>query len=232
LPDGRFLIALGEAGARLLTPDGRTLVHFAQPAHALVLSDHGDRAIAIAGRGEAKRLARIDLVGRRVRAWRDALFDHSARSFDGELFFIALGEVAYAIDAASDGWDAVWSVAADAPIQAIERSPSQLEFLAATELWRHSLPDLVLRSRAPQPDVPSLPTGSAWRVERARGEHHVDVVIHDRSATPRVHVRLGGAQHAGARVYESEVIVWDDTGRLLAIELWTGGITRELRLTA
>ena len=62
LPNGRCLVALGEAGVRLLTRDGRTVTHFDQPAHRLVVADNGQRAIVIAPRGEAMRLARLDTV--------------------------------------------------------------------------------------------------------------------------------------------------------------------------
>ncbi len=48
LPSGRALIALGEAGVRVLARDGRVLFHLDQPAHRLVISDRGDRALALA----------------------------------------------------------------------------------------------------------------------------------------------------------------------------------------
>jgi serine/threonine protein phosphatase PrpC len=227
LPDGRFLVALGEAGVRLVAPDGRTLVHFAQPAHVLVVSDHGDRAIAIANRGEARRLARIDLAGRRVRAWCDALFDVHAPTFDGELFFVARGTRVFGIDATSEAWDAPWSVTAGGRVAALEHGGSELRIVvAAFELWRYELPSFVLRARVPSTAFPDL--GAAWRIEReAEG-----VALRDRGGAERLRVRLEGARRPGARVCASEVIVWDDTGRLLAIELTFGGITRELRLTA
>src|SRR5581483_11981824 len=59
LPSGRLVAAFGEAGVKLLARDGRTITHFDQPAHRLVISDHGDRAIVMARRGEVWRLARL-----------------------------------------------------------------------------------------------------------------------------------------------------------------------------
>ena len=58
LPGGRSLVALGEAGLRLLNREGRTITHFEIPAHRLVVSDNGGRALALAPRGETWRIAK------------------------------------------------------------------------------------------------------------------------------------------------------------------------------
>ncbi|HET8782587.1 MAG TPA: bpX6 domain-containing protein, partial [Pyrinomonadaceae bacterium] len=69
LPNGRMLVALGEIGVRLLTRDGRIVTHFDQPAERLVISDNGNRAIALARRGEVWRLSRLDLTEWRCEDW-------------------------------------------------------------------------------------------------------------------------------------------------------------------
>jgi serine/threonine protein phosphatase PrpC len=152
LPGGRILMALGEAGVRLVAPDGRTIFHAHEPAHRLVVSDHGDRAIALARRGEAWRLARIDLVSRRVRPWCDALVSAFATDFDGSLWFVAGEDRVFAVDALDDRWDALWSV--EAQTRQLARSPTKLEMLVApaddpdtSELWLYDLPSLHLRRR-------------------------------------------------------------------------------------
>lgn len=53
LHNGRTLVALGEAGAAMLTRDGRTIAQFDVPAHKLVVSDNGARAIALGRRGNS-----------------------------------------------------------------------------------------------------------------------------------------------------------------------------------
>jgi serine/threonine protein phosphatase PrpC len=239
LPDGGFLVALGEAGARVLSPDGRVRAHFGQPAHALVMSDHGDRAIAIAHRGEASRLSKLDLAGRRVRPWRDAVLDQAARSFDGETFFVARGTRVYAIDAVSERWEAIWSVTVDGAIVGLDRSARELGVATRSkdrvEVWSYELPGFVLRKRSPHFGDPARPLEASasgaypgpWRVEH---EEAARLVVRDRGGVVRLRVALAGASRADARVGQSEVIVWDDTGRLLVIELRTGGIVRELLL--
>ncbi|AUX44440.1 uncharacterized protein SOCE26_059040 [Sorangium cellulosum] len=148
LPGGRALVALGEAGVRLLSPDGRTLVHFAQPAHRLVISDHGDRALALAQRGEAHRIARIDLVGRRARAWRDARLAWFAADFDGDVWFVGAQGGAHAIDALDDGWQALFRL--DAPgagACAVARGARACSLLAGSDVWTYELPALCMRAR-------------------------------------------------------------------------------------
>ncbi|WP_437668969.1 bpX6 domain-containing protein [Sorangium sp. So ce131] len=148
LPGGRALVALGEAGVRLLSPDGRTLVHFAQPAHRLVISDHGDRALALAPRGEAHRIARIDLVGRRARAWCDARLAWFAADFDGAVWFVGAQGGAHAIDALDDGWQALFRL--DTPgggAGAVARGARACSFLAGAEVWTYELPALCMRAR-------------------------------------------------------------------------------------
>ena len=110
LPNGRMLVALGEIGARLLTRDGRTVTHFDQPAEKLVISDNGDRAIALARRGEVWRLSRLDLIEWRCEDWCDAQIDAFAPNYDGSLWFLGAKGDFYAIDANSKSFEALWRV--------------------------------------------------------------------------------------------------------------------------
>ncbi len=153
LPDGRMVAALGEAGTRLLTRDGRTLVHFDQPAHRLVISDNGDRAIALAQRGEVWKLARLDFLARRAVDWCEARIGAFACDYDGAMWFIGNDNDFYAIDATAKGFDALWRVP-DVEGQAIQitRSPSQCIFVVSDwgfGQWQYELPSLRLRHRSP-----------------------------------------------------------------------------------
>ncbi len=175
LPDGRVLVALGEAGARLLAPDGRCLAHFDVPAFSLVLSVHEDRALALAPRGALKRLSRLDLTRRRAEPWCDARIDAFAREYDGNLWFIGVEDTVLAVDALASDLRALWRVPqVGGDVRAVAAGPAMLSFVTwrpekgterwvmQYERWSYSLPDLTLRSREPlsvelvEPVVPDL----------------------------------------------------------------------------
>ena len=151
LPDGKTVVALGEAGVRLLTRDGRTVAHFDQPAHRLVISDHGDRAIALARRGEVWKLARLDFLSRKAETWCEARVDAFAADYDGVNWFVAAEHDFYAIDATAKRFDALWRVPdLEGAVVAIARSPSQCRFLLrdwGIEEWAYQLPQMTLRRR-------------------------------------------------------------------------------------
>jgi hypothetical protein len=170
LPGGKLLVALGEAGARLLARDGRTLAHFAEPASALSVSRHGDRAILLARRGAVTRLTRVDLLRRRAAVWCHVRIDAFAARNDGASWFVAEGSSVYAIELQRDAWRHSWKV--DEPgthVEALHCEDQQLEVCwrrsaaaaappagPARERWLYDLPKLVLRHRE---DVDGPPGG-------------------------------------------------------------------------
>jgi hypothetical protein len=161
LPNGRMLVALGEVGVRLLTRDRRTVTHFDQPAERLVVSDNGGRAIALARRGEAWRLSRLDLIEWRGEDWCDAHIDAFAPNYDSSLWFLGAKGDFYAIDANAKSFDALWRVPdAGSRVLSVARSESACSFVTASsdgsdvELWRYQLPLLTLRSRTSAPKPP------------------------------------------------------------------------------
>jgi hypothetical protein len=165
LPDGRCILALGESGLRLITRDGRTVMHADQPAHRLVVSDHGNQVIALAPRGDVWRMARMNLLTRKVEVWREAALRTFAPDHDGSLWFVAVDKDLLAIDVTAPGFDALWRLPnLEGTVLSIARSQSQCSLLlfaaGATdswgrptglwtrrEIWTHSLPDLLLRNR-------------------------------------------------------------------------------------
>ncbi|WP_394824023.1 bpX6 domain-containing protein [Pendulispora albinea] len=157
LPDGKLLAGLGEIGAWLLSREGRVLTRFAQPTHRIVLSDHGDRAILIAPRGEVRRLAQLDISTRRVRAWCDARIDEHAPDFDGAIWYVSHGGTLFAIDALSTGWEHIWSVHEEGrDVAAIRRDPSSLSVgwkytgdSIMHEVWVFDASSHALRQRQP-----------------------------------------------------------------------------------
>lgn len=68
LPAG-VLVALGGAGIRLLTADGRVRARWEQTAHRLVVADHGTSVLLVAGGERTRDLQRLDLATRQVRPW-------------------------------------------------------------------------------------------------------------------------------------------------------------------
>jgi hypothetical protein len=152
----RILVALGEAGVRLLARDGRTLTRFAVPAYALVISHHGDRALAVARRGDTLSVARIDVATRRSQPWGLVEVSAFAPSFDGVTWFVARGSEVLALDATAEGFEARWRVELDGEIaRDVAASSATLTIVSATptpdvqphRLWRFDLPARVLRKR-------------------------------------------------------------------------------------
>ena len=165
LPNGRMVLALGELGIRLLSPAGRIVAHFEAPAERLIVSDRGDRAIAMARRGEAWRLSRVDLIQRHAETWCDARIDASASDYDGATWFVATTDL-LAIDATAVRFESLNRIPdvcspANAAATRLARSSSNL-FLhvvdVGAQVWRFDLPSLTLRRRE---DVPA-------RADRAR----------------------------------------------------------------
>ncbi|QRN98288.1 hypothetical protein JRI60_04245 [Archangium violaceum] len=170
LSGGRILVALGEAGARLLTPEGRCVAHFDVPAFSLVVSSHEDRALALAPRGSLQRLSRLDLVQRRAEPWCDARVDAFAPVYDGALWFLAVEDTVMAVDVLASDLRALWRVPrVGGRVMALAVGESEMSFAlvapAGIERWSYSLPDPTLRSRQVLPggEVERVLSLSLWR---------------------------------------------------------------------
>lgn len=169
LPNGRCLVALGEAGVRLLARDGRAVAHFDQPAQRLVVADSGTRAIAIASRGTVLRLARIDPVRLQAAHWCETMLQAFAPDYDGSLWFVATQHDLLAIDATAERFQALWRTPelTGVPVQIARnlqdcalllREPQLMQAvngmpqLAETWwMWRFALPSLTMRDRKELP---------------------------------------------------------------------------------
>lgn len=187
LPDGKMLVALGEAGLRLLNREGRALVHWDHPAHHLVLSDKGDRAIFHSPRGESARLGRVDLVTRRAAYWCDAPLVRWAKNYDGSAWFVASGRDFAMIDATAKGWTSMWHRAGLGPaVMEIQRTERACWVLVCTiedrdewgnpsepwakwEKWVFSLPGPTLDRQVGTPDLDNEPGVQRWRCINEEG---------------------------------------------------------------
>ncbi|MCP3139971.1 bpX6 domain-containing protein [Pyxidicoccus xibeiensis] len=164
LPDGRLLLALGEAGVRLLHPDGRVVAHLDAPAFALVPSIQGDRALALAPRGDVWRLSRLDLVARRATAWCDAPLDAWAPTYDGGVWFTASQRSVMMVDALAPDLRALWRVG-DLPgrVRCLAADAARMSCLTEElERWTYDVPQgPTLRARTP---MMSVEKGTAFRL--------------------------------------------------------------------
>jgi len=161
LPNGLTVVALGEAGVRLISRAGRAVAELDQPAHGLVVSDLGDRAIALARRGASWRLARIDLASRRAETWCDARFEAYAPDYDGALWLVVSAEGLVTVDATARRFDGPWGApVAGRRVLALARSMTRCSLVTGggsdgeePESWTWELPALQLRNRQELPIV-------------------------------------------------------------------------------
>ena len=160
LPNGLTAVALGESGVRLLARGGRVVAELDQPAHRLVVSDHGDRAIALARRGDSWRLARLDFSLRQAEPWCEASLEAFAPDYDGALWFVAGPDGLLAAETAGRRLDGAWGVSRlPGSALAIARSTTRCSLLLAgetSEIWTYELPSLTLRRRDPVAIAPGI----------------------------------------------------------------------------
>lgn len=196
LPAGRVALALGEAGVRVIGRRGEALFHLDQPAHALVVSDHGDRALALAARGSAARIARLDLVGRRGEPWCEARIGAFARDFDGAQWVVAEQGRLLVIDTLEARFSALASFELEeleVP-QAVGRSATSCALLTGIDLLSFALPAWTLRTRRELlaedlgPLYASGIDGESAAFLGCAGKANVFRLLHVRAGTPAQHI--------------------------------------------
>jgi hypothetical protein len=184
LPDGHYLLALGESGVIRVNAKGRQLVHFPLPAYQLVLSHSGERALALARRGDVVRASRIDLTTCKVSDWISHPFDSWADQYDGVVWNAVIDNRIVAIDTTLDRLAVIWQVA-DLPGKVIDFCDDGVmqTILIAGEKelqqWRYALP----ARRLCQRDTVPMP-----------GAGVAKVMAHPKSTAPMlIHVSENGA---------------------------------------
>jgi hypothetical protein len=151
LPNGLLAVALGEAGVRLFSRGGRVVAEFDQPAHRLVISDHGDRALALAKRGDVWRIARLDFSARQGEHWCDAPLEAFAPDYDGALWFVATPRELLVAEVFGPSLEGSWGLShLPGRVLTLSRSLHHCSVLFSgeeAEVWTYELPSLVLRRR-------------------------------------------------------------------------------------
>ncbi|QWP79148.1 hypothetical protein J5226_12480 [Lysobacter sp. K5869] len=99
LGEGRWLAALGEAGAAVYDAAGRCLRRYAVPAHRLVIGDSGEVALALAKRDSVWRIARLDLTRHGIDDLGAMPLPFFADRFDGIAWSVATPQRIVALDA-------------------------------------------------------------------------------------------------------------------------------------
>lgn len=286
LPSGRTLVALGEAGVRLVDRTGKTLAHFDEPADQLVLSDRGDRAIAIASRGRRHhRLARIDVIRRKSEPWTELDLCGFAPTFDGSTWVAAVstrerrfGYEALLLDVTLDGVEVLKKLGESTGYVGVARTPTSCS-IAVSEgdrfaTHRYDVPSWTLRGVKPGPEMEGaiwgwagggaltgMLTRAPWTLAHVnQREVQRDLEVHpDELPTylyctadvvavalsrvescralvlgadlvQRGELRLDGACSASLRLDEASLVVADDLGRVLAVDVGNGTILRDLRM--
>jgi len=153
LPDGGYLLALGDTGVMQVRRDGRQLALFPVPGDSLVVSGNGQRALALARREKVVRVSRIDLLTRKVADWFSAPLTHWSQGYDGSSWNVVAGDRLLALDAMANGQSVLWQVG-DLPghiADFSERDSKQALLLrvdeTTVEQWRYSLPQRRLLQR-------------------------------------------------------------------------------------
>lgn len=249
LSSQRILLALGEAGVRMVRADGTCVAHFNVPAFSLVASVHEDRVLALAPRGELKRISLIEPGPRRATYWCDAKVDAFAPSYDGNLWFISEADTVMAVDAlAQDGLRALWRVSqVGGVVMALEADAQSLRFATwgdDPQLWTYSLPGgPTLRTRAPRRHGDGMPlvvldeltrkvdrvedilSSSPWILfnQRIASGHEAKL---DLKGRPRALFIFEGEARVRARFSEGELLLFDTAGRLLRVDLTEGTARR------
>ncbi len=195
LPDGHYLLALGEGGVIRIDRHGRQLAQFPVPATRLVMATGGQRALALVQRDSMWRVSRIDLIARKVSDWIIQPLRFWAEQYDGLVWNAVIDNRLVAIDTSKDQLAVSWQVA-DLPgrvVAFLEEHGTQTLLLSTAEdiqQWRYQLPArrLMQRDSFPHPDyavLALLPHSSrdAPTVIRKRGD----------VASPSLQVYNGGA---------------------------------------
>jgi len=152
LPDGHYLLALGEGGILRVNRLGKQVAHYPVPAYRLVMADSGQRALALAKRDKIYRVSRIDLITGKVADWLCLPLTFWSERYDGVTWNVALDKRIAAIDTTAPQLTISWQVAdlpGDIAAYADDGSYQVILMKVAdgVEQWSYAQPGRQLRQR-------------------------------------------------------------------------------------
>lgn len=235
LRSGVILVALGDAGVRLLGSDGRTHARWDLPTHTVIAADNGVGALL--GRTDGTgtwELSRLDLRDRRVRHWVTSRFTMLPTSYDGlVLHAVDPDGRLVAVDACADRPRVLTRLTPEAVVLDVARDEGQMAAVVQVDLphgpqlerWVWDTATALLRRRAPVTE----PMG-AYAVT-ADG-HVLGVVEEDVDGHVVRHLTVLAPEQMRARrveVPEGQDARWLSAGARRAV-LWTGPDSARLTL--
>jgi len=242
LPDGGYLLALGEAGVLRVRADGKQLAHFPVPAGNLVLAGSGEKALALVRRDSNVRVSRLDLLQRRASDWFTQALRFWANSYDGASWSVIAGDRLIACDCASDGFAALWQVA-DLPGKISgfhEENNTQAVLLHGPEglqQWRYALPARRLFQR----DLFDVPPGVSYALPNTAAEMPMLLTRSEQGSVmlalmPAKRLDLPAIPHTASSCLGQGMLLfhWHEAGsgdwRCVAVELGQGKRVLEIVL--
>jgi hypothetical protein len=197
LPDGHYLLALGEGGVIRIDRHGRQLAQFPVPATRLVMAAGGQRALALVRRDSMWRVSRIDLIARKVSDWIIQPLRFWAEHYDGLIWNAVIDNRLVAIDTSKDQLTVSWQVA-DLPgrvVAFLEEQGTQTLLLSTAgdlQQWRYQLPArrLMQRDSFPHPRhevlalLPHNSRDAPTLVGQPSGGPHSSLQVHNGATAP------------------------------------------------
>jgi hypothetical protein len=110
LDDGRWLVALGEAGVAVVGRSGRLQQRYATPATRLVISHSREIALALVPRADVTQMARLDLVRRSITDLGVMPLTQHADLFDGIAWTVVNRNRIAVIDTTTAAREVLWQV--------------------------------------------------------------------------------------------------------------------------
>lgn len=245
LPDGDYLLALGEGGVLRIDRNRRHVTQFPVPATKLVLADGGQRVLALVQRNAMWRVSRIDLIKRKVSDWIVQPLRLWAPQYDGLLWNVVIDNRLLALDTSKDQLAVSWQVT-DLPGRVIALcDDGRLQTMlldAAGELqqWRYQLPSrrLIQRDSFPYPQgVAALLPHGVRDVPLALHADHTTLTVRLGEGTAPVNIALQGLGDEWHAAISGDMLLVQEClsdGSLLshAFDLRTSRVIAQLTLSS
>jgi hypothetical protein len=247
LPDGQYLLALGESGVLRIDRRARPLAHYPIPAHRLVLADSGQRALALARRDQSYRISRLDLLTSHVQDWVSLPLRFWSHAYDGVTWTVVVENRLLALDTTRDHVLATWQVA-ELPgpiVDFAEDGVYQVMLMdvpEGIEQWRYMLPArrLFQRDGLPKPDsdvwrvVPCAAHTAPVKITLLSEGDEVTLIVRKQAVPGEFRLRLGALTNPPEiqihRGWISALMTDRFVARCLVADLKDGSIKADLTL--